>query len=207
MGQVNTTPNNTGSASRSDSGCALKRQSGNAPSYKDFEEQWRMCPCAHSRYFVRKIRRDDWTWHQYALNFGYVPGSVLRQEPLVLFTCKSQPQKPGRGGEKIDSKCRSIVKVLIKHRGSRGCSCDFEYIKTGHTASKSSNMCEKRSKRVLRAINKHDKICACSAFDFAIRPKTPSSTTSKESSTYAVASPDQVSDEDCDLFEGLPRKF
>ncbi|THX29099.1 hypothetical protein D6D10_09008 [Aureobasidium pullulans] len=86
MGQVHATPNNAGSSNRSDSGCALKRQSGNAPSYKDFEEQWRMCPCAHSRYFVRKIRRDDWTWHQYALSFGYVPGSVVRQEPLVLFT-------------------------------------------------------------------------------------------------------------------------
>ena len=45
------------------------------------------------------------------------------------------------------------------------CGCNLEYITKG-TTQKSSNICETRDRVVHKAIKKHDKICACGAFEF-----------------------------------------
>lgn len=94
--------------------------------------------------------------------------------PDSFFVCKRKKKAKVRGDimSTMDDRCWDVVKQLLIHRAKNGrdCHCDFEWIKSGWTRRDTSRLCEwkagKTGKRVLDAMNDHDKKCCCGAFDF-----------------------------------------
>ncbi|KEQ91442.1 hypothetical protein AUEXF2481DRAFT_44027 [Aureobasidium subglaciale EXF-2481] len=85
--------------------------------------------------------------------------------PAAVFTCK-------RPHMNVALRRVRITIELIKHREKleHGCHCDFEYLKTGKTKRDTSRLCIRRPgktrKRIVKQMDKHDKLCGCGAFDF-----------------------------------------
>lgn len=96
--------------------------------------------------------------------------------PDSFFICKRKPTKAGllwdKDMKKMDDCCWQVVKQLLLHRANHGrdCHCDFEWIKSGWTRRDTSRLCEwkegKTGRRVLDAMENHDRKCCCGAFDF-----------------------------------------
>lgn len=133
---------------------------------KDEDLPWRISGRSGAKFSVRKLYRGPSIWHQYGWKKCHNHGheQCKNKDPTVLFTCKMIP-KQSRHLRNIDTACRNVVITFVRHRNEMSCGCSLEYITNG-TARKTVNICEIRDKAVHKAIEKHDKICACGTFEF-----------------------------------------
>jgi hypothetical protein len=180
MGQANTSPSKPKliksklskfRSTKSSSTLRPDQTLPNGPPRKDEDLPWRISGRPGSKFFVRKLYRGSSIWHQYGWKKSCDKGhkDCKNQEPVVLFTCKMISKKSGDFNN-IDKMCRNIIMTFLNHRNEMHCDCNLEYITKG-TAQRNSNICENRDKAVFKAIEKHDKICTCGAFEFVQQEK------------------------------------
>lgn len=139
------------------------------PPYETIEEPWKVF---WSRGFGvpgvvyhREIYQPDGSkWCRYG-----VAQDERQPQPNMSFTCTVQLRSKWSSTISLQMKCVNIGQKLLVHRREHGCSCDFEYNKTGRSSQKDkTRLCEVRSYWINRCMESHDKKCACEAFRFGV---------------------------------------
>lgn len=140
-------------------------------------------------YWSRRIKHaQGFFWLQYGVSSG-----PQTNGPDCSFTCKVIPkaEETPTGLIKIQNCCGQIAIELKVHRADEryssrwelcpACSCDFETLRQG-PRGQVGVCCDSWSRKASAEIvwwtmNRHDRLCSCGCFDFAVRQSSLADTT------------------------------